>query len=72
MTPRKPTRRDLLVVIGRLQGIVGKAAGLVLNDRAKERAHVVADMLQEAHDLCIKARGFDEPIESNLGPWGVT
>lgn len=45
MTPRKPTRRDLLVVIGRLQRIVGKAAGLVVNDRAKERAHVVADML---------------------------
>jgi hypothetical protein len=68
---RKPTRRDLLVIIGRLQNITSSARS-AMNDRNPHRAAEVEGYLGEALELCIKARGYDPPIEKNLGPWGVT
>lgn len=64
---RKPTRRDLLIVIGRLQNLIGIARG-ANNDRNRERQAQVDGRLEEAHNLCIEARSFDPPLE-DTGPW---
>ena len=65
---RKPTRRDLLVIIGRLQVLVGQAAMAYGNDRGTDRATQVFEPLREAENLCIAARGQDPPIDPS-GPW---
>jgi hypothetical protein len=66
---RKPTRRDLLVVIGRLQDLVGRV-GTAMNDRNPRRADDVAESLGAAHQLCVDARSYDDPINDRHGPWG--
>lgn len=66
---RKPTRRDLLIVIGRLQDKIGRAMAED-NDRNPNRAAQVQGVLTEAFDLCNEARAQDPSIEDNLGPWG--
>jgi hypothetical protein len=66
---RVPTRRDLLVVIGRLQNLIGLARA-VKNDRNPERERDTNAALDEAHQLCIEARSFDPPIVAHKGPWG--
>lgn len=68
---RRPTRRDLLVVIGVLQDAIGLARSRYGDDRNRdgfEKGHLV---LQKAHDLCVRVRSNDPPIENRLGPWGV-
>lgn len=55
----KPTRRELIVAISRLQDLVGRAQGSAQNDRSANRlAEVLAD-LGEAFDLCITIVGED-------------
>jgi hypothetical protein len=66
---RKPSRRDLLVVIGRLQQLVGSLGSAANDDRNPERATFIIKLTKEAHDLCVAARSFDPPIEARLGPW---
>lgn len=66
---RKPTRRDLLLVIGRLQCKIGRAIG-ANNDRNPNSYAETRGVLQEALELCIAARGHDPPIAGRLGPWG--
>jgi hypothetical protein len=66
---RKPTRRDLLVIIGRLQQLIGRADGAAGNDRNPNRAATVKGVLTEALELCISARSYDPPVDS--GPWSV-
>ena len=56
----KPTRRDLLIVVGRLQDLVGRAMAQ-LNDRNPNRQEEVTATLNEAHTLAINARRFDPP-----------
>lgn len=56
---KKPTRRQLLKVIGRLQTLIGQAHGGYLNDRAVCRATAVEEPLNEAFELCLEARRFD-------------
>lgn len=68
---RRPTRRDLLVVIGVLQDTIGRAHGYHGNDRDPNGFERGQRLLNKAHDLCIRALGQDSPIESNLGPWGA-
>lgn len=63
----KPTRRDLLVVIGRLQDKIGEAIA-VNNDRNLERFAETRAALEEAHELCVMARGADSPLE-DAGSW---
>jgi hypothetical protein len=67
---RAPTRRDLLVVIGRLQDLVGMAHAGYGNDRSPDRATVVTGALDAALKLCIEVRSSDPPITGRLGPWG--
>jgi hypothetical protein len=66
---RKPTRRDLLVVIGRLQHLVGLADALN-HDRNPNRHAEVHGTLEEALKLCIEVRSQDPPIDHHSGPWG--
>lgn len=65
---RKPTRRDLLIIIGRLQQKVGHAMARN-NDRNQNRQAQVDGALTEAHRLCIQALGQDPPIDRPTGPW---
>jgi len=65
---RKPTRRDLLVVIGRLQNIIGCAKGISWNDRDPDRQEHVQAVLKEGFDLCIEVTAQDPPLEPS-GPW---
>lgn len=67
---RKPTRRDLLIVIGRLQNLIGKAIHAYENDRQFCRATAVREALNPAFDLCVEARSHDWPI-NNTGPWAA-
>jgi len=59
---KKPTRIDLLRVLDRLQYLVGHAIGTAHDDRNPCRLAVLVSALNEAHDLCIDARGFDDPV----------
>jgi len=66
---RKPTRRDLLIVIGRLEGAVSELANMFhphANNTA-DRADVIA---RRALDIAFAARSFDPPVDGRLGPWG--
>ncbi len=67
---RKPSRRDLLIVIGRLQDLIGRANSLN-NDRNPNKQASVDGFLNEAHQLCVEVRSYEPPIETNLGEWGV-
>lgn len=58
----KPTRRDLLLVIGHLQDIIGEIRGAA-GDRNPDRAADIARLTMQGHKLCIEARSFDPPIE---------
>jgi hypothetical protein len=65
---RRPTRRDLLIVIGRLQGAIGRAQA-ENNDRNPNRFAQVNGVLGAALDLCVDVRGYDPPILKDTGPW---
>jgi hypothetical protein len=68
---RKPTRRDLLVVIGRLQDAIGR--GLSAYDgEGRFRADAVHNALRPAFDLAVEALAQDPPLDPNTGPWGAT
>mgnify|MGYP001593899613 FL=1 len=60
---RRPTRRDLLIVIGRLQSMIGHARGLHGNDRSQTSFARAQAVLGVAHELCIAALGEDPPMD---------
>lgn len=60
---KKPTRRDLLKVITELQRLIGSASTLHANDRNPMGFEDGQKRLQEAFDLCLEARKFDQPTE---------
>ena len=71
MDKNKPTRRDLLVIIDRLQRIIGEAMIALDSDSGPgERVPVVRSALTRAHELCIEAAGYDPPVQSK-GPWAT-
>lgn len=68
---RKPTRRDLLIVIGRLQDLVGRAHTDHANDRDLDGHEKGQDSLERAMQLCIDARSFDPiVVGKSRGGWG--
>ena len=72
---RRPSRRDLLCVIARLQGLVGEAEGETMRDLNPDRMTNVLRLLGEAHALAIIASRWDEPvsmIEESEGVCRVT
>jgi hypothetical protein len=67
---RKPTRRDLLVIIGRLQGLVGESIAKHGNDRNPDGFEQGMIALNKAFQLCIEASSKDPPIRLT-GPWSI-
>jgi hypothetical protein len=63
---KKPSRRDLLLVIGELQNIIGALGSAYGNDRAVDRAQPIQDLTNRGMRLAILARSFDPPLE---GDW---
>lgn len=63
---KKPTRRDLLLVVGQLQDIIGRIGASAMDDKQRERAATVQAAVEEGMELCILARGFDPPLS---GTW---
>lgn len=63
---KRPTRRDLLLVIGELLDIIGGLVGTYLDDRAVERSQPIQDLGARGMKLCIDARSFDPPLR---GKW---
>ena len=66
----RPTRTDLLAIIGTLQTVFGKidsAAG----DRNSNRAAHIAAMTKFGHQLCVDARSFDSPEAGDKSPWAI-
>ena len=68
--PRKPTRRDLLVVIQRLQIAIGDARAAYENDRNPDGFVQGRAILMDAHDLCVDATAQDPPLP-DTGPWAT-
>ena len=60
---RKPTRRDLLLLIGHLQNQIGDAIGSIRDDQSPDSFEAGLRELHEAHDLCIEARSYDPPLD---------
>lgn len=58
----KPTRRDLLLVIGQLQDLIGEANGIAGNDRNPNRLAETKGTLDMAFGLAVEAQGFDKPV----------
>lgn len=58
---RRPTRGELLRVVGELQTLVGMAKGAYENDRDPNREHSVRSPLDRAFELCIEALHYDPP-----------
>lgn len=68
---RKPTRRDLLVVIARLQFAIGGARMYYEDDQNDHGLALGRRELEAAHSLCIDALGQDPPLDVTRGPWGT-
>ena len=68
---RRPTRRDLLQVIGRLQTIIGGAKG-ASHDRNPNARAQVETALTLAQNLCLEATAQDpsEASEPTGKGWG--
>jgi len=64
----RPNRRDLAVVIGRLQDLIGCAKSFHDNDREPDGFEIGQKLLQEAFELCIEALCYDPPRPPR-GPW---
>jgi len=69
LKPCKPTRNDLLIVISRLQDMVGSARGLHYNDRSQTAFEEAQDTLKEAFNLCVLVRNFDESEVKSRNGW---
>lgn len=65
---RKPTRRDLLMVIGHLQDLIGEASASHGNDRNPNGFERGQKALADAMKVCIEARSYDPPL-GDSGPW---
>jgi hypothetical protein len=55
--------RKVLIQIGKIQDLSGKAKGIYLNDRGLNRADKLIPILDEIFNLCVDIRGNYEPIE---------
>ncbi len=57
----KPTRRDLIAVVERLQDHIGEAMQWLDDDRTPDAKRRMRAALSTAHDLCITTREHDPP-----------
>jgi hypothetical protein len=59
----RPTRRDLLIVLSRLQTIIGRSKSLAQNDRNPNRLENLLSQLDSGFDLCLDVLEFDPPMD---------
>lgn len=64
---RKPTRRDLLIVIGRLQNLFG-SVGTAASDQNPNRAHQLQKIAKRGLNVAVEALEQDDPVTPS-GPW---
>lgn len=62
----RPSRKDLLRVVGQLQDLIGQARAGYENDRASDRSVAVTKPLNDAFELCVLATSMDPPTS---GRW---
>ena len=60
--PRGNTRK-LILYLGDIQTLIGRAKNSALNDRDTNQLEHVLEALEEAFNLCVEARSFYSPIE---------
>ena len=65
MTPRRPSRRDLLIVISELQGLISQAISAHGNDRDPDGFEKGQRGLAMAFEACVLARSFDSPTDGH-------
>ena len=57
--PKKPTRKDLLAVVEKCQGLFGAIEGAFNDDRDPMRADKLLVLTKEGFELCLSTRSFD-------------
>ena len=57
----KPSRKELVAVIQRLQSLIGRAKASAQNDRDPNRMEAILAPLDEGFNLCLEAVSFDPP-----------
>ena len=65
---RKSTRRDLLIAVEELQGIIGRTIS-ANNDRNQNREAQVSGLLHAGLDYCIEVRSYDDQVGPRSSPW---
>lgn len=55
--------KEILIIVGRIQDLVGQARGNHWNDRSQTAFETAQKQLEEALDLCIKVRSKYDPID---------
>lgn len=63
MTSRKPSRRDLIVGLAKLQVLIGHASAKHGNDRDRNGYEKGQKTLEQAHELCIALTASDAPTD---------
>lgn len=69
MAKRAPTRRDLLVIVGRLQGHISTAYMCSMDESLDPGP--IRKALDAGLTLCIDALQQDPPCDNTRGPWGT-
>lgn len=65
----KPTRRDLLIAVHTLQGLIGDAYMFHGNDRDPNGFERGQNALKEAERLCHCVLGADPPMDGKRSKW---
>lgn len=65
---RKPSRKQLLRAIGELQMLIGDAIAFHTNDRNRHGFEHGQKALRKAFEICIDARSFDPPDDTEQEP----
>ena len=65
---RKPTRRDLLIVVARLNTILGSMLNTYTDDRNEQRATDIIALAKRGDELSQAALAQDPPLVMR-GPW---
>ena len=65
MTVARGKVRRLLILIGKIQTLAGRAKHTYLNDRNRGMADQLLPVLDEIFDICLEARNEYDPIRDD-------
>lgn len=68
-TRRRPTRRDLIVIIARLQHHFS-GASMYANDETQDPGPCRGE-IELGFNLCLAALDQEAPVDMTRGPWGT-